>query len=126
MFLLDSTDAAIPILYLSYKSRRIAMSPMKAAVIAFSDLSDVSISFAQHIGEKRCSDIAIQLLTDSTCLFEVIFKGSRTSEKLTMIDLAAARQALKDHVIPVTGLVQSRFNIADKRTKKCLKRIFRL
>lgn len=61
--------------------------------------------------------IPVQLFTDSKCLFDVIWKGSRTSEKRIMLDIAAAREGFCDKTISDIGFVRSNHNIADGLTK---------
>ena len=56
-------------------------------------------------------------MTDSKCLFDIISKGSRTSEKRLMLDVAAARKGFEMKDISNIGLVPSASNIADGLTK---------
>ena len=59
----------------------------------------------------------MQLLTDSKSLFDVISKGSRTSEKHVMLDIAAVREGFWDKVISGIGFIRSSQNLADGLTK---------
>ena len=61
--------------------------------------------------------VPVQLFTDNKSLFDVISKGSRTSEKRTMLDIAAAREGFKEKVISDIGFVRSSRNLADGLTK---------
>ena len=63
---------------------------MAGEVIAFRDLFDIAATLASELGEIYGRRIPVQLLTDSKSLPDVISKGSRTSEKRTMVDIAAA------------------------------------
>eukprot|EP00171_Calliarthron_tuberculosum_P023142 IDg23142t1 len=72
---------------------------MGGEVIAFSDLFDRTSTLAAEIGTIYKKRIPVQLLTDSKSLFDVISKGSRTSEKRMMLDIAAARERFRDKVI---------------------------
>lgn len=117
ILLMDHTGRAVPIYYKSYKSRRITRSPMAAEVIAFSDMFDVAGSLSMDLKSVLGRSIHVQLLTDSKCLFDVISKGSRTSEKRVMLDIAAAKEGFKDRLISDIGLVRSKENIADGFTK---------
>lgn len=116
-FLGDDSGAVAPIYFKSYKARRVTRSAMSGEVIAFSDLFDVAITFAQEIGIMLSRKVPVQLLTDSKSLFDVVSKGSRTSEKRMMLDIAAAREAFRDKTISDIGFVRSSHNIADGLTK---------
>ena len=59
----------------------------------------------------------MHLLTDSKSLFDIIGKGSRTSEKLVMLEIHATLQAYQVHEIWKIGFVRSAGNIADSLTK---------
>ena len=91
VFLADKNATAIPKNFKSYKARRIVRSPMAAEVIAFSDMFDVAITLSDEIKQLYGHDIPLQLFTDSKSLFDVNSKGSRTSEKRLMLDIAAER-----------------------------------
>ena len=116
-FLGDESGAAIPIHFKSYKSKRITRSVMAGEVIAFSDMFDVAATLSQELELILGRKVPVQLFTDSKFLFDVISKGSRTSEKRTMLDIAAARQGFKNKVISDIGFVRSSKNVADGLTK---------
>ena len=116
-FLGDKTGAAAPVHFKSYKSRRVTRSVMAGEVIAFSDLFDVAATLASEIGTVLGKKIPVQLFTDSKSLFDVISKGSRTSEKRMMLDIAASREGFRDKVISDIGFVRSSRNLADGLTK---------
>ena len=66
-------------------------------------------------------------MTDSKSLFDIISKGSRTSEKRIMIDIHASRAAYMAHEISNIGFVRSENNLADGFTKdKKQKTLFEL
>ena len=90
---------------------------MAGEVIAFSDLFDVSAVLAAELQALAGVKVPVQLLTYSKSLFDVISKGSRTSEKRMMLDIAAAREGFRDKVISDIGFVRSASNIADGLTK---------
>ena len=58
----------------------------------------------------------MHLLTDSKSLFDIISKGSRTSEKLMILDIYAVRQAYKLHEISNIGFVRTNENLSDGLT----------
>ena len=90
---------------------------MSGEDIAFSDVSDYAITFADELQVILQKHIPVHLFTDSKCLFDVIAKGSRTSEKRTMRDIAVAREAFKKNKISNIGFIRSSRNIADGLTK---------
>lgn len=90
---------------------------MSAKVIFFSDLSDAAITTAIEYETLLKQHMPVQLFTDRKCLFDVISKGSQTSEKCTMIDIAASWEAFRERVISDVGSVHSSKNIADSLTK---------
>ena len=62
--------------------------------------------------------VPMHLMTDSKSLFDIISKGSRTSEKQIMLDIHATRQACQRHEISNIGFVRSEHSIADGLTKE--------
>ena len=86
-------------------------------VIAFIDMFDVAITLSEEIKDLYGKDTPLQLFTDSKPLFDVISKGSRTSENRLMLDIAAAREGFGDRLISRIGFVRSDPNIADGLTK---------
>jgi len=117
VFLCDSAGNAAPIAFKSYKSRRVVRSAMAGEVIAFSDMFDVAVTLAEELRTIYNRTIPLHLLTDSKALFDIISKGSRTSEKRMMLDIAAAREGFRDRIISDIGFVRSSDNLADGLTK---------
>ncbi|CAN8072966.1 unnamed protein product [Agarophyton chilense] len=117
VFLGDGTDNVVPIHFKSYKAKRVTRSAMADELIAFSDLFDVTTTLSAEMSLIMNRDIPVQLFTDSKSLFDVISKGSRTSEKRLMLDIAAARQGFKTKAISDIGFVRSSHNVADGLTK---------
>lgn len=54
---------------------------MTREVIAFADVSDAAVTMSLEVSLHLSRKVSLQLLTDSQCLFGLIFKGSQTSEK---------------------------------------------
>lgn len=117
VFLGDSTSTLVRIHFKSYKSKRVTRSAILGEVIAFSDMFDIALSFAQELQDFLSEHVPVEILTDSKSLSDVIFKGSRTSEKRTMFDIAAARECLRDKLISDIGFVRGSRNVADGLTK---------
>ena len=65
---------------------------MSAEVISFIEMSDVAITIAKELEVILSKRIPVQLLTDIKILFDVISKGTRTSEKRMMLDIAASQE----------------------------------
>lgn len=61
--------------------------------------------------------VTLQIYTDSKSLFDVIVKGTATTEIRLMLNVYAARQAYKRNEIADIGLVTFEFNLADCMTK---------
>ena len=55
--------------------------------------------------------------SDSKSLFDIISKGSRTSEKRVMVEIYATRQAHATKKISNIGFVPSEHNLADGKTR---------
>ena len=107
----------MPIAFKSYKARRVVRSAMAGEVIAFSDMFDVAATLAEELRTIYNRTIPLQLLTDSKGLFDIVSKGSKTSEKRLMLDIAAAREGFRDRIISDIGFVRSKANLADGLTK---------
>eukprot|EP00171_Calliarthron_tuberculosum_P021278 IDg21278t1 len=65
---------------------------MAGEVIAFSDLFDVDMTLASELHTIPNEHVPVQLPIDSKSLFDAISKGTRISEKRTMLEIAAARE----------------------------------
>ncbi len=116
-FLEDKHGNAAPIHFRSYKARRVTRSVLSAEVIAFSDVFDVGIALTAQLSAILRRRVPLILLTDSKSLFDVISKGSRTSESRTLLDIAAAREGYRRREISNIGFVRSDQNLADGLTK---------
>ena len=117
-FLADNAGNAVPIQFKSYKARRVTRSVMGAELVAFSDMFDAAYTMAAELRELLLKKrIPVKLCTDNKSLFDLISKGTRTSEKRLMIDIAAACEGFQKHDINDIGFVRSAENIADGLTK---------
>ena len=116
-FIGDDKGSVVPISFKSYKSRRVTRSAIAGEVISFSDLFDVAAVLSAELEGMLGYKVPVQLLTDSMSLFDVISKGSRTSEKRMMLDIAAAREGFREKIISDIGFVRSSCNVADGLTK---------
>ena len=91
VLLMDESGAAAPIIFKSYKSRRISRSVLSAEANAFADLYDDAYALRSQLEHALSRAVPVHLLTDSKSLFDVISKGTRTKEKRIMLDIHAAR-----------------------------------
>lgn len=118
IFLTDASSNVIPIHFKSYKSKRLCRSVLAAEVIAFADVFDCAFTLSNEISSLLNRNINLDIFTDSKSLFDIISKGSKTSEKRLMLDVAAAREGFKTQDISNIGLVKSEHNVADGLTKE--------
>lgn len=86
---------------------------MAGEVNAFSNLLDAVSALASELKLTMGHDFPLQLLTESRSLFGVIWKGSHTSEKRLMLQIAAARERFKNGTILNIGFVRSSQIVAD-------------
>ena len=117
ILLMDDTNRVIPISFKSYKSRRVERSVLSAEVIAFSNLFDDAYTIRSQTENAIGRAIPMHLLTDSKSLFDIISKGSRTSEKRIMHEIHANRQAYQAHEISKIRFVRKADDIVDGLTK---------
>lgn len=90
---------------------------MAGEMIAYSDLFDVAATLSTELSRVLSKRISVQLVTGSKSLFDVISKGSKTSEKRTMLDIAATKEVFHDLVILDIGFIRSNKKIPDGLTK---------
>ena len=96
ILLMDGTDASVPILFKIYKSRRVTRSVLSGEVIGFADLFDDAFSIRHRLEQGLRRGVPMHQLTDSKSLFDIIKKGSRTSEKRIMVDLHSKKNLIKE------------------------------
>ncbi len=85
--------------------------------MAFADLLDDEFTIWSKIVHALGRAIPVHLLTDTKSLFEIISKGTRTSEKRIILDIHAAREAYQTRKIPNISFVRSNEKITDVLTK---------
>lgn len=76
-----------------------------------------ALAYALNLSVALNKHIPGQNFTDSKCLFYVITKGPRTSEKRMMKGILAAQEGICDELISDIGFVRSSKNIADSLAK---------
>lgn len=117
ILLCDAAGNSCPLVFKSYKSRRVTRSAMAGEAISFADMSDAAVTMTKELSNLLHRKVSLQLFTDSKCLFDVISKGSRTSEKRLMLDIAVAREQFRVSDVSDICLVRSAANLADGLTK---------
>lgn len=70
--LVDKNCNSVPIILKSYKSRRITRSAMAGEVTAFEDMSDAAVTLSKEVSRLLYRSVALQLLSGSQSLFDVI------------------------------------------------------
>ena len=118
ILLTNGSNSAITIVFKIYKSRRVARSVLSAEVIVLPDLFDDALALKSQIEHALQHTVPVHLLTDSKSLFNIISKGSRTSEKRIMLDVHATREGYKSKETSNIGFVRSSENPADGLTKQ--------
>lgn len=81
VFLTDSSDKVVPLVFNSYNYRRVTVFAMDGEVIDFRDMFDVIVTLAEEPRKILGYRPPTHLLTDSKSFFDVILKGFRISEK---------------------------------------------
>ena len=92
VIIMDGSGPAVPILFKSYKSRRVDRLILGGEIMAFSDAFDDAMDLRHQLEQALQQKLPLQMLTDSKSLFDVISKGSRTSERRLMIYMASVRE----------------------------------
>lgn len=90
---------------------------MSSEIFAFANMFGAAIAISQDLSEILPRQPPVQLLHENHCPFEFISKGSQTSAKRTMLDIAAEFEAFQDHAISDISFVRSIHNLADGLTK---------
>lgn len=120
VMLANRTGSCVPLLFRSYKARRVVRSALAAELIAFVEFLDAIQNFA--FGEElrsmhHQSEIFFESYTDNKSLLYVISKGTRKSEKRLMLHISAAREGFREKEICDIGFVRTARNLADVLTK---------
>ncbi|CDF36525.1 unnamed protein product [Chondrus crispus] len=118
ILLCDSSDRAHLLEYSSRKSKRVVRSILGGEVYAFASGFDRAFILRHDLETIFKVKIPLHMLTDSLQMFDVITKGSSTTEKRLMIDIASARECYNRQEISHVVLVSSEHNIADGLTKE--------
>lgn len=75
----------------------------------------------EDLKEMIGKPVPINVYTDSKSVFDVISKGTRTSEKIIMLDLHSSRESFNKQDIRNIAFVRSKNNLADAFTKRMKK-----
>lgn len=115
--LTDSSQYGNTLSFSSYKSKRIVRSVLGAETYSFADCFDSAYTLKDELYRVFRKTVTIAMLTDSGCLFDVVVKSTRTSEKRLMIDIATARDAYEKFEIDDIGWISGATNMADALAK---------
>ena len=118
ILLCDKENRSHVLDYSSKKSRRVVRSILGGEVYAFADSFDRAYILRHDLQMIFKKKIPLHMFTDSLQMFDVITKGSSTTEKRLIIDIASSRQCYNRDEISQVGLVSSENNVADGLTKK--------
>lgn len=87
---------------------------MGAEQISLSDMFDATITLKKKLESLHPGlEVSIEVLTDSKTLFDVISKGTQTSEKRLMIDVACALEDFGKLEITEASFKRFHPNLAD-------------
>lgn len=96
---MEKSDTVSPLVFRSYKARSITIYGISFEFVAFRDKLYHAVPIAQDISLMLAEKISIQLFTKNKSLFDVISKGSRTSEKRMMSDFCSTGNfSCKNHL----------------------------
>lgn len=80
---------------------------------------NASLALKQELKEHLdCHFITVQLLIESKTLLDVILKGTKTSEKMLMLEFACAQEKFRKTEISNIELIRSNVSLADELTKQ--------
>lgn len=102
----------------SKKCKRVVRSILGGEVYAFAEAFDRAIMIRYDLEAIYKTEIPLQMFTDSLQMFNVITKGSATTERRLMIDIFAAREAYNRKEITNVGFISGDDNYADGLTKQ--------
>lgn len=117
ILLSDGSGRCVFLSHRSFKSRRRVRS-VQGAEVSFVDAFDEAYLLRAQLKELFGREIPLRMLLDSRSLFDVLSRGTLTTERRLVIDLLAAREAYTKGDISDLGNVRSEFNLADCLTKQ--------
>jgi Reverse transcriptase (RNA-dependent DNA polymerase) len=118
VLLMDDSNNAVPLAFRSTKAKRVTRSVIAAEAIALIEGCDAGFCISHELQKLLGRHIALTLATDSQSLFTAIARGSATTERRLLIDLAALKMGYLNHEIDNLVFVRSTDNLADALTKR--------
>ena len=85
--------------------------------MAFVDEFDLAYLLREQLIRVLRTRLPIKMLTDSKTLFDVVTRGTLTTERRLVIDLMAVRESYARGDVSDIGHVRSEHNLADELTK---------
>ena len=118
VFMTDKTGRAVPISWVSKKSKRVARSTLTAETLAATDAVDNTMVIKSTIQEVLKIDLpTIELRVDNKSLFDAVRTTNTLSEKRLMIDMSALRQMSERKEVEIKW-ISAQHQLADVLTKE--------
>ena len=117
ILLADATGKCAVISYRSYTCRRRVRSVLGSETLAFVDGFDQAYLVREQLRAIFARRIPLKIFMDSKTLFDVLTRGTLTTERRLVIDLMVAREAYERGEISDVGHVRSEHNLEDELTK---------
>lgn len=116
-FLVHEEGIAVPMDLRSYEATSLRRYAMGGEGIAFRELFNRASTLDGEMRQLHHFRIPVQLITDSKSLFDVIRRGTRTSEKRMVLDIVPARDGFREHIISDIGFLRTSNNLAEGLAK---------
>lgn len=123
VFMADKSDQCTPLVWSSYKAKRVTRSVLGAETLALADGFDAAYSLQHHVGHDDLQrlvsgqTVPVSIFTDSMSLFNIVTRHTIPTEKWLSIDIDAIRQSYKTGEIEMIGFIRTDQNPADALTK---------
>lgn len=102
---------------------------MSGEVVTFTEMFEIAISIPVEFSQILKRTFLTQLFTDGQSIFDIMSKGSRTSEKRTMLNIAVAPERFSDRLISNFRFGRSNARMANELTKPmsqvCLQNMYK-
>jgi hypothetical protein len=117
IFLADKHDNCQPMVWPSYKSKRVTRSVLGAETMALANAFDAAYSLNHDMQGMLQMGVPITLYIDSLSLFDVITKSTMPRETRLAIDIEAMKGAYKRREVETIAFIRTNVNPADVLTK---------
>jgi hypothetical protein len=117
IFLSDKHDNCQPMVWASYKAKRVTRSVPGAETMALAEAFDAAYSHKHDVQGILKKEVPITLYTDSLSLLDVISKSTMPREKRLAIDIEAMKRAYKRRDVETIAFIRTDVNPADALNK---------